>query len=328
VPLVRPDGSGFFRYTTSPHLSKRGELFVKILSVAQRVGEPITLGRAVDQFLEHKRLSEGSRKVYGQVLTAFASLNDGISLIDVDREMVAAYLDGLREVKPATYNRHFACLNSFFTWCIHQEWIEDTPMRKVERRKEPRRLPRALETGLVGRILRGIADTRDRALFTLIYENGLRCQEALDIDLEEIDWAEQSIVILGKGEKERYVFFSKRVKKLLSDYWEERGRPASGPLFVTKRRAKFPMHQEVTADGYARLSYRQADTLWKQYAGDLSIHQLRHTAISERAARGWTEFELKQFSGHSSVRTLEGYITANREAQKRKAREYERRYQR
>ena len=162
---------------------------MKILSVAQQVVEPITLGRAVDQFLQHKRLSEGSRKVYGQVLTAFASLNDEIPLIDVDREMLMAYLDGLGEVKPATYNRHFACLNSFFTWCIHQEWIDDTPMRKLERRKEPRRLPRALETDLVGRILRGIGDARDRALFTLIYENGLRCQEALDIDLEGIDWA-------------------------------------------------------------------------------------------------------------------------------------------
>jgi integrase/recombinase XerC/integrase/recombinase XerD len=80
----------------------------------------------------------------------------------------------------------------------------------------------------------------------------------------------------------------------------------------------------LTADGYARLSYRQADTLWKKYTPAWDLHQLRHTAISARAAHGYSEVELKRFSGHSSLRSLEGYIAHNREAAKRKARSWER----
>ncbi len=104
-----------------------------------------------------------------------------------------------------------------------------------------------------------------------------------------------------------------------------RGVPTRGPLFVTHRRARNPRRADLTADGHARLSYRQADTLWKGYTPGWDLHQLRHTAISARAARGYTEVELKRFSGHRSLRSLERYIADNREAAKRKAREWERR---
>jgi hypothetical protein len=50
------------------------------------------------------------------------------------------------------------------------------------------------------------------------------------------------------------------------------------------------------ADGYARLSYRQTDTLWKRYTPAWDLHHLRHTAISARA-HGYSEVELKRFSG-------------------------------
>ncbi len=79
-------------------------------------------------------------------------------------------------------------------------------------------------------------------------------------------------------------------------------------------------------EGYARLSYRQADTLWKGYAPGWDLHQSRHTEISTRAAQGYTEVELKRFSGHMSLRSLEVYIAHNREAAKRKEREWERRH--
>jgi integrase len=166
---------------------------------------------------------------------------------------------------------------------------------------------------------------RDRALFWLIYDGGLRCQEALAINLEDIDWTERAIRIQGKGDRAREMFFSRRVSRYLDDYLKRRGEPTVGPLFITARRARSPRRADLTADGHARLSYRQADTLWKQYTPGWDLHQLRHTAISARAANGYSEVELKRFSGHQSLRSLEVYIAHNREAAKRKARAWERR---
>src|SRR5437868_7681611 len=70
---------------------------------------------------------------------------------------------------------------------------------------------------------------------------------------------------------------------------------------------------------------RPIRSLWKGYTSDWDLHQLRHTAISLRAAHDYTEVDLKRFSGHTSLRSLERYIADNREAAKRKAREWERR---
>ncbi len=173
-------------------------------------------------------------------------------------------------------------------------------------------------------MLRKIEDPRDRALFWLIYDGGLRCQETLAIDIDDISWPERSIHIHGKGDRPREMFFSRAVGTLLDKYLAARGYPTAGPLFVTQRKARLPRRADLDADGYARLSYRQADTLWKRYTPDWDLHQLRHTAISLRAAHDYTEVDLKRFSGHTSLRSLERYIADNREAAKRKAREWER----
>jgi site-specific recombinase XerD len=70
-------------------------------------------------------------------------------------------------------------------------------------------------------------------LFWLIYDGGRRCQEALAINLEDIDWAERSIRIHGKGDRAREMFFSWRVSRYLDDYLKQRGEPTLGPLFIT-----------------------------------------------------------------------------------------------
>ena len=217
-------------------------------------------------------------------------------------------------------------MRSFLKFLRTQGWQTADLLAGVERKQEHIRELRALDAGRVESVLRQITDPRDRALFWLIYDGGLRCQEALAIDIEDISWPDRSIVIHGKGGCPREMFFSRAVGTLLDKYLRTRGSPRSGPLFITHRKARLPRRADLTPNGYARLSYRQADTLWKKYAPGWDLHQLRHTAISVRAAHDYTEVDLKRFSGHTSLRSLERYIADNREAAKRKAREWERRH--
>jgi integrase/recombinase XerC/integrase/recombinase XerD len=239
--------------------------------------------------------------------------------------VIQAYLARQESLAPATYNRRLAALRSFTEWLRAQGWEASVLLDGIERKPEGKRAARALDAQQVESVLRKIADPRDRALFWLIYDGGLRCQEALAIDIDDISWSERSIRIHGKGDRPREMFFSRAISTFLDKYLATRGSPTSGPLFVTHRKARLPRRADLTSDGYARLSYRQADTLWKGYTPDWDLHQLRHTAISVRAAHDYTEADLKRFSGHTSLRSLERYIADNREAAKRKAREWERR---
>jgi integrase len=282
------------------------------------------LRTALERFLARSRFAARTRESYAQDLAPLVAQHGDEPVASLTHQTTVVFLAAQEHLAASTFNRRYAALRSFGRWCQQQGWLEDDPIDGLERRPQPRTGPRALDPEQVEAALRAIRDARDRALFWLIYDGGLRCQEALAINLEDIDWTERSIRIQGKGDRAREMFFSRRVSHYLDDYLRQRGQPTVGALFITARKARSPRRADLTADGYARLSYRQADTLWKKYTPDWDLHQLRHTAISARAAQGYTEIELKRFSGHLSLRSLEVYIAHNREAAKRKARAWER----
>jgi integrase len=286
---------------------------------------PLTLASAFEQFLEVSSFARRTRESYTEDLAPLLAEIGQQPVRALAAEVLQTFLARQESLAPATYNRRLAALRSFTRWLREQGWLAEALLDGIERKPEGKRMPRALDAQNVESVLRKIDDQRDRALFWLIYDGGLRCQEALAIDIDDISWSDRSIRLHGKGGRPREMFFSRAVGTLLDKYLATRGYPTSGPLFVTHRKARLPRRADLTADGYARLSYRQADTLWKGYTPDWDLHQLRHTAISLRAAHDYTEVDLKRFSGHTSLRSLERYIADNREAAKRKAREWERR---
>jgi site-specific recombinase XerD len=284
---------------------------------------PLSLASAFEQFLEVSSFARRTRESYAEDLAPLFTEVGQQPVTALTPDILQAFLARQEARAPATYNRRLAALRSFTRWLRDQGWETAALLDGIQRKPEGKRATRALDVQKVESVLRTIEDLRDRALFWLIYDGGLRCQEALSID--DISWSERSIRLHGKGDRPREMFFSRAVGILLDKYLATRGYPTAGPLFVTHRKARLPRRADLTADGYARLSYRQADTLWKRYTPDWDLHQLRHTAISLRAAHDYTEVDLKRFSGHSSLRSLERYIADNREAAKRKAREWERR---
>jgi integrase len=284
-----------------------------------------TLAGAFEQFLEVSSFARRTRESYAEDLAPLFAEVGQKPATALTANVLQAFLARQESLAPATYNRRLAALRSFIKWLRDQGWETSALLDSIERKPEGKRMVRALDAQKVEFVLRKIEDPRDRALFWLIYDGGLRCQEALAIDVDDISWPDRSICLHGKGDRPREMFFSRTVGALLDKYLATRGYPTSGPLFVTHRKARLPRRADLTADGYARLSYRQADTLWKEYTPDWDLHQLRHTAISLRAAHDYTEVDLKRFSGHTSLRSLERYIADNREAAKRKAREWERR---
>ncbi len=286
---------------------------------------PLTLASAFEQFLEVSSFARRTRESYAEDLAPLLAEVGQQPVTALTADVLQTFLARQESLAPATYNRRLAALRSFTRWLREQGWVAEGLLDGIERKPEGKRVARALDAQQVESVLRKIENPRDRALFWLIYDRGLRCQEALAVDIDDISWPDRSIRLHGKGDRPREMFFSRAVGTLLDKYLATRGNPTSGPLFVTHRKARLPRRADLDADGYARLSYRQADTLWKRYTPDWDLHQLRHTAISLRAAHDYTEVDLKRFSGHSSLRSLERYIADNREAAKRKAREWERR---
>src|SRR5258708_142729 len=174
--------------------------------------ETLTLARAFELFLDSaapfaRRTRESYTEDLAPLLTQYGQ--EVVSVLTT--EIIQGYLAHQETLAPTTYNRRLAALRSFLAFLQKQGWQTEEVLAGVERKPERAREVRALDAQRVESVLRQITDPRDRALFWLIYDGGLRCQEALSIDIENISWPDRSIVIHGKGDRPREKFFSPAV---------------------------------------------------------------------------------------------------------------------
>jgi integrase/recombinase XerD len=199
-----------------------------------------SVSAALERFLARSRFAARTRESYAQDLAPLLARLGERPIASLAHADTATFLAAHEHLAASTFNRRYAALRSFVRWCRQQGWLDEDPLSGLERRPQPRTGPRALDPEQVEAVLRGIRDVRDRALFWLIYDGGLRCQEALGINIEDIDWAERAIRIVGKGNRAREMFFSRRLSRYLDDYLKQRGEPTVGPLFITARKARSP----------------------------------------------------------------------------------------
>jgi len=95
---------------------------------------------------------------------------------EVTPTVILTFLEGNGKLSPATRRRRFATLCTFYRWLLRQELVTTNPMERLDPIKPTEREPRPLADETVQAILKAIppARTRDRALFTLVYETGMR----------------------------------------------------------------------------------------------------------------------------------------------------------
>jgi len=189
------------------------------------------LSAAAERFLARSRFAARTRESYAQDLAPLVAQLGHQQVTALTPQVAAAFVAAQEHLAASTFNRRYAALRSFVRWCQLQGWPADDPLQGLERRPQPRHGPRALDPDQAETALRSIRDVRDRALFWLIYDGGLRCNEALAINLEDIDWSERAIRIQGKGRPQpRDVLLTPRLS--LSGRLPEATRPANGGAAV------------------------------------------------------------------------------------------------
>ncbi|HMH94172.1 MAG TPA: site-specific integrase [Streptosporangiaceae bacterium] len=278
------------------------------------------LGEAVAAYLaalDHPE-SAGTRRVYGSTLRALAAeygARTGIS--DLDAAALSAWFSrtwGGRA--PATWNRNRDALRGLLAFAEAQGWLTDADAltRGIRRRKRApdnsRALPRADVDQLLGR--EDIA-IRERVLWRLLYETAARSAEVLRLDVGDLDMPNRKAKVRRKGGAIDTIVWQTGTARLLPRLLKGR---KSGPLFLTDRRARveLPPCDVDRASGRARLSYRQAEALFKAASGGATLHQLRHSALTHAAEDGASTPMLLARSGHTSVASLARYARVSAEA--------------
>lgn len=228
-------------------------------------------------------------------------------LPQITTETLRRFFATLADKAPATRARIQASVNSFLTWCYRHDLIPSNPMLKLPRTRVPEGLPRPVPLTTIRKVLDAIpkSNLRDRLLFTLIAETGLRAGEALGIYHEDLLLTpdDEQIIIRGKGGQRRTVmlYAAPRSLKLLRRYLRESG-IKSGALFRGDPRrggSTRPIH------------YRTAHHAWRRYcdrAGvQLNIHVLRHSFATRLLNEGVSLAVVRKLLGHRRMQTTLRY---------------------
>ncbi len=226
------------------------------------------------------------------------------------------YLKDERKNNETTRARRVIAVRRFFIYLTDNiGLLETNPMKNLDIPKTKKALPKYLTLEEAERLLSvvdGKYKERDYAIITLFLNCGMRLAELVSIDYNDIK-ADGTLVITGKGNKERTVYLNTACLIALKDYLKVR--PADGvkdrALFLSSR------NQRISPKTVQHIVYTNLD---KAGLGDrgLSVHKLRHTAATLMYQHGKVDLLLlKEILGHENLGTTEIYTHITNDAAKK-----------
>ena len=199
-------------------------------------------------------------------------------------------------------------LNGFFEWARKGGIIKSNPVDGVAQIKVRKKHVKAFSEEELERMRiacdKGRNHVRDRAILELLDSSGIRCNELIHLNVEDIDLnAREGIIYHGKGDKERTFYFSKVAAMYIRSYLEQYN-GTDGALFVSER-TKQRFHDDSAIE--------QIVKNWGKAAGvsGAKPHRFRHTFITRCIDKGISVQDTKILAGHESVETTMGYYDDN-----------------
>jgi integrase/recombinase XerC len=231
----------------------------------------------------------------------------------IDNVTLRLFLGDLHEqgLSKKSIARKLAATRSFFKYLVRKEIVGHNPAVNVISPKLPKKLPSFMDESSVERMME-LPDlttedgVRDRAILEVLYGSGIRLSELIGLTLQDVDFKNSTIRVLGKGRKVRIVPFGSQAKASVQNYLrlkKEHSGPAlrehGVPLFQSPRGGKL----------YPKGVYR----IVQKYIGLVSEiekkspHVLRHTFATHLLNRGADLQAVKELLGHESLSTTQLY---------------------
>ncbi len=218
----------------------------------------------------------------------------------VTREQLKDYLAEQGHLKPQSLGHRIRFINSFHRWAMDEGHLSKNPATGIREPRMGDRMPKFFTEEDIETLRESCADRRERSLFEFIFSTGCRIGEVQRVDIKDIDWGNNSLLVYGKDKKEREVYFTTTCKIWLKKYLETRNDDCPA-LFVTVRR---PIR---------RMSIDQLRHILKKVAArsglDINIypHRLRHSFATHLLNRGAPMEAIQQILGHSKYETTQVY---------------------
>lgn len=252
-------------------------------------------------------------KEFKDISISSMTIDDVKAITIEDIHSYIAYMATTLNSKPATRARKISSIRVFFNYLSRKaKLIDNNPAQDLETPKLGKRMPKYLSLDESMKLLDASKDDKNRnskrdfAITTLFLNCGMRLSELVGINITDINFSDNKLNVIGKGNKERTIYLNKACLKALNEYLEIRPKPAikndsKDALFLSERKE--------------RISNRTVQTIIKKEllkAGldinKYSTHKLRHTAATLMYQYGNVDIRaLQELLGHESISTTEIY---------------------
>ncbi len=284
--------------------------------------KPINASREIQRgmdafikYLKHERnASKHTVRAYENELKAFAGfLGPEIRWKDIDHVLVRGFLADLHSkgLSKVSVARALAALRSMYRWLAREGTVRQNPAKLVATPKIPKKLPRVPTLEEMNGVLDGdLPETaafpeRDRAIFELLYGCGLRNSELVGIEFNDLQWANEVMLVRGKGKKQRYVPLAGAAAEAVRSYLEARRqvvaemRASTAKLFINRRGGP------LTSRSVGRIVKHIA--VAKGLPPDVHPHTLRHAFGTHMLSEGADLRAIQELLGHERLSTTQKY---------------------
>lgn len=274
--------------------------------------------REVAKFLEYlsKELNFSSNTIisYRQDLADFFCFGEKhkIDYKNLKREDVRKYLKYLDDckLKNSTIARRISAIRSFYNYLLSNGVVENNIFNNVRNPKLEKKLPNYLSYEELAIILDNIdmsteIGVRNRLIIEMFYATGCRVSELINIKMSDINTTNKSIKIMGKGSKERIVYYGEYAEYYLNKYLNTGFNKGSKYLFLNDKKEKFSI-QEVEQVIHKLIEHLAIKT-------HVTPHTLRHTFATHLLNNGADIKSVQELLGHASLNTTGIYTHVSNE---------------
>ncbi|MFC2130221.1 tyrosine recombinase XerC [Bacteroidota bacterium] len=231
-------------------------------------------------------------------------------LEDITTDDIRPFLSYLMDEgqKKSSIRLKIAAIKSFFRFCQKRDYIKKNPAALVPTPKRDKKLPSFLLQNEISEMIDNIKDDdpvsiRDKALAELLYSSGLRISEALQLNVNDINFSQKTVKVLGKGRKERIVPIGDKALSALKKYLSQRAR-------LTNNSSEYALFLSVRGGRMNPVNaYRIINRLMKKHteAPQKSPHVLRHTFATHMLDNGADIQSVSEMLGHASLSSTQVY---------------------
>lgn len=302
-------------------------------SPAAAVNGVMPLGELVSDYLRvlsnERGASVHTLRAYRRELHAFAAFileNYGAHQAPdrIEHTHIRSYLGALydRGLSKTSAARALATIRSWFKWLARTGRVQQNVASLVSTPKLPKHLPRVPSIEQMNRVVDSVGDdiaawpARDKAILELLYGCGMRNSELTGLNLTDIHWANDAILVHGKGHKERYVPLGDAAAEALRAYLAERSAKlaaASPPAATPALLLNMKLRGLNKSAGEARLTTRSVGRIVKRVAmlrglpSDVHPHTLRHAFGTHLLEEGADLRAIQELLGHERLSTTQRY---------------------